>query len=168
MIRNPEFAILSKSFGSWKLYTLGPYAVEKTLIPPLGWSIDTRYTNASFNLNSTEYGISLYLEATDINSRVTIRHLDVPKLNLSDYDYVLVDLKGSDNAKVLIRFFLDDGSSFDVAYWRDLYTLISIPCDVSPYFNKTLRGDAYIGLKSSDGTPSSIHILQIAFIKVKG
>ncbi|MEM3389388.1 MAG: hypothetical protein QW491_08250 [Thermoproteota archaeon] len=168
IMQNPEFAILSKSFSSWKLYKLGPYDVEKALISLYGWSVDLHYTNASYNLDSFESGIFLKLEAIDTHSRVTIRHLNVQKLNLSDYDYIVVDAKGSSNARVLIRFFLDNGKSFDVSYWQDIYTITSTPFDLHLYAERTLRGDAYISLKSSDGTPSSISILRISFIKVKG
>ena len=168
MMRDPELAILSKSLGSWKLYTLGPYNVEKTFIPLSDWSVDLRYTNASYVLNSTESSLYLELDATNMSSRVTIRHLDVPKLNLSDYDYIVVNVQGSGNARVLMRFFLDDGSSFDVAYWIEPYTLFSVPFDLRSYFENTLRGDAYIGLKSSDEMFSSINILEISFVNVKG
>lgn len=64
MMQNPEFAILSKSFSSWKLYKLGSYDVEKALIPLSGWSVGLHYTNAPYNLDSVESGI-FKLEATD-------------------------------------------------------------------------------------------------------
>ncbi|MGB9622991.1 MAG: hypothetical protein ACPL07_04010, partial [Candidatus Bathyarchaeia archaeon] len=164
--RNPELAILSKKLGSWNLYKLGPYNVKKISIPLSDCSVDPRYTNASYSLNSTELGIFLELKATDINSRITCR-LNVPKLNLSDYDYLIIDTKGSDNARVLMRFFLDNGKSFDVSYWQDVYILMNKPFDLHPYAGRTLRGELYISLKSSDGTPTSISIQQISFIRVK-
>ncbi|MEM2180846.1 MAG: glycosyltransferase family 39 protein [Nitrososphaeria archaeon] len=168
IIQNPEYAILTKSLDSWKLYTLGPYEVEKTFVPLSGWSVDLKYTDASYTLNSTESGIFLELKTKNINSRVMIHHRNVPKLNLSNYDYIVVDAKGSSNAQVLIRFFLENGESFDFFHWEDISTLTITSFDLHPYAGRILRGDAFIGLKSTDGTPSSILIQQIVFIKVKG
>ena len=134
------------------------------LIPLSGWSVDSRYTNAPYVLSSTESSLSLQLDATDTSSKVTIRHLDVPKLNLTNYDYVDVTVSGSANARILMRFFLDDGSSFDVVYWKDPDTLNATAYDLSPYAGRTLRGDVYIGLMSSDGTTSNIEITEIVFV----
>lgn len=166
VLLNPELCSLSQSFGNWKLYSLGPYEVEKTFISLSGWSVDERYTNASYILNSSESEISLHLEATDTNSRVTIRHLDISKLNLSNYDFVITDLKGNDSTSVLMRFFLDDGTSLDLSYWRDVYTVASTPFDLSSYGERTLRGDVYFAIKSSDGIPVSLDIMQIYFMKI--
>jgi hypothetical protein len=167
IIQDPELAILLRSFGSWQLYSLGPYVVEKASIPLSNWAIDLRDTIATF-YNMTYNGTSLFLELNPVNSsnRVMISSLGLPKLNLSDYDYIIVDIQGSTNARVLLRFWLSDNTGFDLAYWSDPYTIRSTVFDLEPYFGKTLRGDAYIGLKSANGTPSSIYIFQISLIKV--
>lgn len=54
----------------------------------------------------------------------------MPELSLSDYDYMDVEV-GSANARILMRFFLDDGSSFDVVCWKDTDTLSSSIFDLS-------------------------------------
>ena len=167
VIRDPELALLSKSFGSWKLYTLGPYNVEKIKLPLFNWSVDPRYTNAPYIFDSNEYSLFLGLNPTDDNSRVTIFTRSVPKLNLSDYDYITVRLEGSNNARILLRFFLTDGNGFDVVYWSDPYTIVATPFDLRTFSGKMLLGEVYIGLISSDGLPSSFNLFEISFVKIK-
>ncbi|MDI6846746.1 MAG: hypothetical protein QMD23_01220, partial [Candidatus Bathyarchaeia archaeon] len=88
------------------------------LIPLDGWEADLRYTNEDYILDSSGSSLFLQLNGMGVDSRVTIRHLNVPKLNLSEYVHVDVACSGTANARILLRFFLDDGSIFDVVYWK--------------------------------------------------
>jgi hypothetical protein len=93
-----------------------------------------------------------------------IKQLAVPALSLADYSHVDVAASGTSNAKILLRFFMDNGNSFDVVYWKDPTTLNAISFDLSPYAERTLRGDAYIALMSSDGLDASIDITEITLV----
>jgi len=104
IIRNPELATLSRTFGSWQLYSLDSYNVEKTSISLSGWDIDPWCSNASYTFNSDETHLFLQLHPTDSNSRLTIVNRNLSKLNLSNYDYVVVTLEGISNTRIMIRF----------------------------------------------------------------
>jgi hypothetical protein len=139
-------------------------------LPPVvtlsGWVVDPAYTNAPNVLSSTPSSLYLQLNAADTNSKVAIYNLNAPKLSLSDYTYVSVTVSGTDNARILLRFFMDDGNSFDVVYWGSPATLNSTMFDLSPYAGRTLTGLVYVGIMSSDGSTASIDITQIAFTHV--
>jgi len=142
------------------------FEVPSPLVPsvPLsGWLVDSGLTNAPYVLSSTDSSLSLELDAVDTNSRVTIYSLNVPKLSLSDYASVNVSVTGTSNARILLRFFLDDGGYFDVVYWKDPAMLNAISFDLVPYAGRTLGGVVYIGLMSSDGAQASIDITEVAF-----
>ena len=82
-----------------------------------------------------------------------------------------VSISGSSNARVCLRFFLDDGSSFDVVrfhsdghpVWESPADLNDMVFDLGPYSGRTLSGLVYVFLMSSEGTTSNIEITQIAF-----
>jgi hypothetical protein len=138
--------------------------VVPTVAPLSGWTEVASLTNSAYALDSSASLLSLDLYATNTNSKATIIQVGVPDLNLVDYSYVDVAVTGSLNAEILMRFFMTDGTSFDVTYWKDPTTLNAITFDLSAYAGKMLRGDAYIALMSSDGTTASIDITKIAFI----
>jgi phage-related protein len=133
------------------------------VVPLSGWVVDTSLTNSLYTLNSTEALLSLDLDAVDTASRVTIYSLAVPSLVLGSFDHIDVAVTGTSNARVLLRFFLDDGTGFDVVYWADPTTLNAINFDLSAYAGRTLT-IAYVALMSSDGSTASIDITQIVFI----
>src|SRR5439155_8706550 len=165
IIQDPRLAVLARDFGVWKLYALGSYDIKKILCPLDSWGVYSQGRNVSYEFRGDASSISLQLRSTGPGYRVTIFNLDLPKLNLSDYDYGLIQFTGTRNAIVLTRFFLSDGTSFDLTYWKDQYDS-TLPVDLSLYFQESLRGDVYVGLRSSDGAPASISIYEVSFIKI--
>jgi len=63
-----------------------------------GWDVDSRYSNAGYVLDSSSSGISLDLDATGLDSMVTVVKWDLPQLVLSEYSYMDVAVTGSSNA----------------------------------------------------------------------
>jgi len=58
---------------------------------------------------------------------------------------------------------MDDGSSFDVVYWASPSVLDAKLFDLGPYAGRSLRGDVYVALMSSDGSLASMNVTSIAF-----
>jgi hypothetical protein len=159
---------LMSSDGKTADITITQIAFATQALPPLvplsGWQEDPAYTSApSYVLTSTTSSLYLELDATSTSDKVAIFNLNTPKLKLSSYTYLNATVSGTDNAKILLRFFLDDGSSFDIVYWEDASTLNSIKFDLSPYTGRTLTGLVYVALMSADGKTADITVTQIAF-----
>jgi subtilisin family serine protease len=135
-------------------------------VPLSGWQGDPAYTNSPYVLNSSPSSLYLELDAENTTSKAVIFNPDAPKLNLTDYSYIKVNVTGTGNALTTLRFFMDDGSCFDVVYWQSSATLNITIFDLSPYSEKTLTGLVYVGLMSADGTTANITITQVAFVHV--
>ena len=133
------------------------------VVPLAGWVVDESLTNALYTLGSTSSELSLDLDVADASSRVTIYSLAVPAFDLGDFDHIDVSVTGDSNARILLRFFLDDGSGFDVVYWGDVAALDAVSFDLSAYSGRTLTC-AYVALMSSDDSDVSIEISEIAFV----
>jgi ABC-type antimicrobial peptide transport system permease subunit len=133
------------------------------VIPLSGWMVNSNFTSAPYVLNSTSLNLSLELAPVDFTSIVTIYTVNCSRLSLSDYAYINVTAMGTNNTRVLLGFSMDDGSSFNVANWTDLDTLNTVQFDLAPYAGRTLRGDAYLAIMSSNGTQARIDISEIAF-----
>jgi len=166
IISNPELAILQDEIGAYNLYKLGPYKVEKTSIQFLNFVIDYRYTNGAYRFVSNESSIFLEVFPTEQElGHLTIADKKVTNVSLSDYDFLIVRVKGSKNARILVRLFLDEGG-FDYAYWKTPMECNTITFDLKNYSNRTVR-QIYISIKSCDYEPAYVKIKEITFIKVK-
>ena len=133
------------------------------LVPLANWTVNPELTNSEFVLDSSLSSLHLELEAINLASMVTVYSFATPNLRLSDYAYVNVSVSGTSNARISLSFFLDDGSSFDVANWTDTATLNVLPFDLTPYSERLLRGDVYLSVTSFNGTQASLDITEIAF-----
>jgi hypothetical protein len=144
-------------------YKLTATFTPEDFVPLSGWVVDSSLTNAPYALNSTGSNLSLELVAVNTNSRVTIYTLSVPSLDLGGFDHIDVAVTGTSNARILLRFFMDNGAGFDVVYWADPATLNAVSFDLSVYAGRTLTV-AYVALMSSDGLDASFVITEIAFV----
>jgi len=141
--------------------------LSTTVIPPIvplsEWTINANLTNTNYVLNSSNSNLHIELEPLDFTSMVTVYTLDCPQLNLSNYAYVNVTATGTTNTGVLLGFFLDNQTNFDVANWTNIAMLGVSSFDLAPYAGRTLRGDVYLAIRSFDGNQASIDITEIAF-----
>ena len=137
------------------------------VVPLSDWAVESNFTTVEYVLNSSSSSLSIELEESAfpgvMPSIVTLYTMNSSRLSLSDYDYINVTATGTNNTKVLLGFSMDDGSSFNVTELADIDTLNTELFDLAPYAGRTLRGDAFLAIMSSDGLPASIEISEIAF-----
>ena len=133
------------------------------LVPLSGWVVNSNFTSAGYNLNSTPSGLHLEVEPINYTGVVMIYTVNCSRLSLSDYDYINVTATGSNNTLVMFGFSTLDGSTFDVVNWTSVDTLNDLQFDLTPHSGKTLRGDAYLAITSMNGTKAEIDITEIAF-----
>jgi ABC-type antimicrobial peptide transport system permease subunit len=137
------------------------------VVPLSDWTVNSNSTTVEYALESSSLSLSLELEASAfpgvIPSIVTLYTMNSSRLSLSNYDYINVTATGTNNTQVLLGFSMDDGSSFNVTELADIDTLNTVLFDLAPYAGRTLRGDAFLVIMSSDGLPASIEISEIAF-----
>ncbi|MBN1358151.1 ABC transporter permease [Candidatus Bathyarchaeota archaeon] len=146
--------------------------VEPPTLSLADWTVEESYTTVLYDLNSSSSYFSLNLEQSPlpgvVPSLVTLFKMNISMLDLSDFDYLNVTATGTSNIQVLLQFSLDDGSNFNVTNLEDASLPVDIDTlnaafDLSPYADRTLRGDAFLVVMSADGMPASIEISEIAF-----
>lgn len=163
IINNPNFSLPSKTYGNWILYDLGPFEILKTIIPLDGWMIDTRFTSGLMSYENNETGVFLELISGDSDDKLTLSNYVMPLLNFSDRYYLLVNISGTDNAQILLRFYFNNGTNLDIIAWVSPLNLPQII--LMPQFDGFLRSDIYFSLISSDSTRSSVIITELAMIR---
>ncbi len=166
-----EVAFLPTNFTTEFTNVTGT-VVEAPTISLSDWIVETSFTSVEYVLNSSSSNLSLELEQSPfpgfVPSIVALYKMNISKFSLSNFDHINITATGTSNIQVLMQFSLDDGSNFNVTNLEDtslpvdLDTLNS-PFDLAPYANRTLRGDAFLVVTSSDGMPASIEISEIAF-----
>ena len=132
-------------------------------VPLSNWAINAEGTNTNYLLNSTDSSLQIGISPTNFTSMVTIYTINCPQLNLSSYTHVNITATGTPNTIVMMGFFLDDGSKFDVANLTDVGTLNASLFELAPYAGKSLNGNGYLTIMSFDGTPAALNITEIAF-----
>jgi len=137
--------------------------ITQPIVPLSGWAINTNLTNTDYVLNSAPSDLQIEIEPTSFTSVVIVYTLNCPQLNLSNYAQVNVAATGTNNTRVLFGMSLDDESNFIVANWTDIFTLDNSTFDLTSYAGRSLRGDAYLAIRSFDGTQASVNITEIAF-----
>ncbi|MCW4045269.1 MAG: ABC transporter permease [Candidatus Bathyarchaeota archaeon] len=132
-------------------------------VPLANWTVNANTTSAQYVLNSSSPYLSLTVVPVNFTGIVTLYTINCPRLGLSNYDYINVTAAGSNNTLVVLGFSMDDGSTLTVANLTNIETLNTTQFDLSPYSERTLRGDAFLAIMSANGTQAEIEISEIKF-----
>ena len=133
------------------------------VVPLSGWIVNSNFTSANFVLDSNESSLFLEVEPINFTGSVTVYTLTCPKLSLANYGRINITATGTNNTLVSLGFSLDDGSVSYAANFTDPVTLSNTPFDLTGLAERTLRGDAFLAIVSSNGMPASVNITEIAF-----
>ncbi len=164
IMQNETLSQIRGVYGSWLLYDLGPFQESREILELGNWVLDTRYASGNINYSISDSGISLTLEDGLPGDRIAIANYHIPKVVVSEYSYLSFTLQGTNNSRLLIRFYLENNTPVDVTYWQP-------PSEVGilglgPYDAESLRGDAYISVISGDGTPAEVNITEISLVEL--
>jgi len=132
-------------------------------VPLANWTVNANTTTGQYELDTTSPNLSLKITPVNFMGVVTVYTINAPRLTLADYDFINVTATGSNNARVILGFSMDDGNVITVANMTDIDTLNTQQFDLSPYANNTLRGDAFLVVMSINGTKAEIEVSEIKF-----
>lgn len=133
----------ANSQGDWT-FTENPQAI----------GLNYNFSNTAGVLNLTVWG--------EAENFVSFQYKKLPPLNTSEFRYVFCLVKGTENAQWLFRLFSNDGESYDFPWWgtpTENWQLYVFDFATIPVFqNATLRNDAYLNLKTTDGKSATVYI----------
>jgi ABC-type antimicrobial peptide transport system permease subunit len=133
------------------------------VVPLSGWTVNSNFTSADYALDSNNASLLLEVKPLNFAGVVTVYTLNCPQLSLSNYARVNITATGTNNTLVSLGFSLDDGSVFYAANFTDTASLSATPYYITNLSERTLRGDAFLAIVSSNGMPASLNITEIAF-----
>jgi len=168
---NPALAKQVGIYGSWTLYALGPFEVlgqETLLLGEESWSIYRAPEQANFSFDVSSERV--YLQVTPVNddSRLDVVEGGLPEYDVSDFDYLTIDVSGSDNALFSVRLYFSDGTSYDFPYWGEVPKSGLLAFGLENFREKVFRGDLYVSLKAKNDQPAHIEIKAIRLINLQG
>lgn len=141
------------NYGSWILFSLNETISNRMLIHiNIVPSYYQQANISSFYLRSYSQVLSFEAQPLSSANYLTFKLEDLPKLSLTQFNTVLTRAFGSENLEFTLRIFFTDGSSYDFPYRAKPNYLGIVFTDIpSTLANKTLRGDAFLSVKSLDG-----------------
>jgi hypothetical protein len=164
IIENRMLSQLIATLDGWRVYELGPYEQRETVLPLSDWEVDPRFTQGLYSIVNNESGLVIELNSAAPGNQVSLINTAIPRLNISDFDYISIDASGASNAEVLFRFYLDNSTTVDISYWDSPQQLNYT--GFKEFSSRALRSDAYIGLRSSNNSATSMILHEILIIEL--
>jgi hypothetical protein len=166
IIQDPRYVVLDRSFSSWTLYELmgtGKLSIVQ------GWMDDSfsnwNYTEA-YSTVGAYYDFSSDGTVATINvagnSRANFKYGEMPRINITEYPYIAYRVKGSSNARWLLRLYAENGQiCYDFPYWQTPTTYWStfiLNMAETPLRGKLLDPGADLAVKSADNDSATLFI----------
>jgi hypothetical protein len=166
---NPALVAQMDHFGSWTLYALGPYDVlvqETLMLDKDNWDIYCAPERASFYHEFSHELVHLQVTPENGDNRLDAVETGLPMLNVSDFQYLRVNVTGSDNALFTLRLYFSDGTSWDFPYRARIPAFGLLSFSLKDFKTKALSGVLYAFLESIDDLPAYVTILSIDLMRI--
>ncbi|MFW9770395.1 MAG: hypothetical protein ACFFEM_16370, partial [Candidatus Thorarchaeota archaeon] len=164
IMHSDTLSTISREFGKWIFYDLGPFIITQEIIPLSGWAIDTRYSSGEVSFENNGTAVNFELVNGAMGDRIAAANYEFPHLNLSNYASISFNAVGTNNSLVQFRLYFENGASIDISYWDKLSEIKKF--NLAPHSNNLLRGDAFFSVISSDNQSASVSLIEVSLTKV--